>query len=133
MKGTHPTVDVWVVRRSEAVMVLVTNHVLPRHPIKTEKVELQLSGLGPPGNIYVERIDRDHAHAKPLWVEMGRPAVPTAREVEQLHAASRLLREPQPAPASAADCTSRCGCRRNPSRRSRSSWRPGEPELNIFS
>ncbi|HWA10558.1 MAG TPA: glycosyl hydrolase [Opitutaceae bacterium] len=96
VRGAHPTVDVWAVRRPGSVTLLVTNHALPRHPIKTEKVQLQLSGLRSPRNVHVERIDADHANAVRLWAEMGRPQLPTPREVEQLHAASRLVREPQP-------------------------------------
>ncbi len=96
VRGTHPTVDVWAIRAPGFVTLLVTNHALPRHPIKTERVQLRLSGLSSPGNAYVERIDADHANARKLWVEMGQPQLPTRREVEQLHAASRLTREAQP-------------------------------------
>ena len=46
--------------------------------------------------MYVERIDEDHANAKRLWLEMGKPEFPSVREVEQLCAASQMVREPQP-------------------------------------
>lgn len=91
--GVHETVDVWVVSTPEAITVLLTNHALPRHPIETESVRVQLTGLLSPGNVYVERIDDDHANAKRLWVEMGSPNLPTKREVEQLHVASQIVRE----------------------------------------
>src|SRR5437764_6362641 len=42
--GLHETVDAWVVRREDAVTVLLTNHASPRHPIKTEQVRLHLGG-----------------------------------------------------------------------------------------
>src|SRR6201999_4348536 len=32
--GVHETVDVWVIRGSGSVKVLLTNHALPRHPIE---------------------------------------------------------------------------------------------------
>ena len=92
--GTHETVDVWVVRGREAVTVLLTNHALPHHQIETESANVQLTGLSEPRSVYVERIDDDHANAKRLWIEMGQPALPTAREIEQLHVASQIVREP---------------------------------------
>ena len=92
--GVHETVDVWVVSGRDAVTVLLTNHALPRHRIATESVRVDLSGLLSPRNVYLERIDDTHANAKRLWTEMGAPALPTQREVEQLHAASHIMREP---------------------------------------
>jgi xylan 1,4-beta-xylosidase len=92
--GKHKTVDVWVVRRRDSVTVLLTNHALPQHPIKNQSVHVQLTGLLSPANVYVERIDNDHANAKRLWIEMGKPALPTERQVEQLHVASQIMREP---------------------------------------
>jgi xylan 1,4-beta-xylosidase len=92
--GAHETVDTWVVRGRDVVTVLLTNHVLPRHPIETETVRIQLAGISSPRNVYVERIDENHANAKRLWIEMGKPALPTHREVEQLQVASQIVREP---------------------------------------
>ena len=88
--------DVWVVRGRDLVTVLVTNHVLPRHPIETESVHVALEGISAPRNVYIERIDDEHANAKRLWIEMGKPALPTEREVEQLHVASQIVRETLP-------------------------------------
>ena len=96
VKGKHQTVDVWVVRGRDLVTVLVTNHVLPRHPIEPESVQVKLQGISSPRNVYIERIDNDHANAKQLWIEMGKPALPTEREVEQLHVASQIVREALP-------------------------------------
>ncbi len=94
VSGAHDTVDVWVVRGRDAVTVLLTNHVLPRHPIQSESIHIQLTGLLSPRDVYIERIDDDHANAKKLWVEMGSPALPRPREVEQLRTASQIVREP---------------------------------------
>jgi xylan 1,4-beta-xylosidase len=74
----------------------VTNHVLPRHPFVTESVRVELKGISSPRNVYVERIDDEHANAKRLWLEMGKPALPTEREVEQLHVASQIVRKSLP-------------------------------------
>ena len=92
--GTHETVNVWVVRGREAVTVLLTNHALPRHQIEAESVNVQLTGLPSPRNVYIERIDDNHANAKRLWIEMGQPALPSPREIGQLHVASQIVREP---------------------------------------
>ena len=94
--GSHETVDLWVVRGRDAMTVLLTNHALPRHPIETESVHIELSGLLAPVAVYIERIDEEHANPKRLWTEMGEPANPSEREVEQLQAASLMVREPQP-------------------------------------
>ncbi|HUY31150.1 MAG TPA: glycosyl hydrolase [Pirellulales bacterium] len=94
--GSHETVDAWVVRRPSGATVLLDNSALPRHPIDTERIHVQLTGAAPPRNVYVERIDEDHANAKRRWLEIGKPEFPTAAEVEQLRAASQMVREQQP-------------------------------------
>jgi xylan 1,4-beta-xylosidase len=94
--GLHETVDAWVVRQPGEATVLLDNFALPLHPIETEQVHVQLTGASRPGHVYVERIDEDHANAKHLWLEMGKPEFPTAREVEQMCVASQMVREPQP-------------------------------------
>ncbi len=53
-------------------------------------------GISSPRNAYIEHIDDDHANAKRLWIEVGQPANPTKRKVEQLHVASQLVRETLP-------------------------------------
>jgi xylan 1,4-beta-xylosidase len=94
VKGKHPTVNVWIARAANSVTALLINHVLPRHPIKTETAQIHLTGLARPGNVWIERIDAHHANSSRRWIEMGKPAFPTPRQVEQLHAASELVREP---------------------------------------
>jgi len=73
VEGTHPTVDTWVVRSPTGVTVLLTNHALPRHPIETTHVHIQLGGAPRPLAASAERIDEEHANAKRLWQEMGAP------------------------------------------------------------
>ena len=92
--GVHETVRVWAIRRERSITMLVTNHALPRHPVHTELVHLVLSGMSAPKVAYVERIDDDHANAKRTWEEMGAPEYPSRLHIEQLHAASRLVKEP---------------------------------------
>jgi xylan 1,4-beta-xylosidase len=52
--------------------------------------------MPPPQSVLVERIDAEHANPKKLWQEMGRPEYLSANDVEQLHAASRMIQESHP-------------------------------------
>ena len=74
--GTRPWTPGWCGGR-DAVTVLLTNHALPRHPIETRAGPRSADGLLPPRDVYVERIDEEHANAKRLWLEMGKPESPT--------------------------------------------------------
>lgn len=92
--GLHDTVDAWVVRKREAMTVLLTNHALPRHHIETQLVRVRLADAPEPRTVYAERVDDDHANAKRLWSEMGQPEYLTPDEVARLQAASLVVREP---------------------------------------
>lgn len=91
--GTHKTVDAWVTRHGEQTTVILTNWALPRHPIRAETVKITLLGPGRPVSAVLERIDENHANPRPLWIEMGKPTYPSARQLEDLHAASSLSSE----------------------------------------
>jgi xylan 1,4-beta-xylosidase len=91
--GVHETVDVWVVR-SRFPHGFAHEPRAATAPDRDRIVNIQLTGLLSPRNVYIERIDDHHANAKRLWIEMGKPALPTEREVEQLHVASQIVREP---------------------------------------
>ena len=93
--GLHQTVDAWVVQGKETVTVLLTNNALPRHPIERQHVQVRLTEAHRPRAAYLERIDEEHANPKKLWQDMGEPKYLSAREVEQLQAASRTVRESQ--------------------------------------
>jgi xylan 1,4-beta-xylosidase len=92
--GTHETVDTWVVRKGRPITVLLTNHAQPRHDIVAQLVEVRLTDAPPPLTVYIERIDEDHANPRRRWREMGEPEYPSRSQVEQLEAASRLVKEP---------------------------------------
>ncbi len=91
--GTHETVDAWTIRTEQGLTVLLTNSALPRHPIKQEQVRVRLKGAPPPQSVSLERIDAEHANPKMLWQEMGQPEYFSANDVEQLHAASQMIKE----------------------------------------
>jgi xylan 1,4-beta-xylosidase len=94
--GSHTTVDAWVVRKSNELTILLTNHALPRHPIKSEWVNIRLNDAPQFERVtaYLERIDVDHANPKAAWREMGEPKYVSNRQLEQLQAASQLKKEP---------------------------------------
>ncbi len=92
--GIHETVNAWAVRKEDSLTVLLTNHALPRHSIKTEQVCLRVAESGEPSAVSIQRIDEEHANPRRVWREMGEPEYLKALEVEQLQAASRLTREP---------------------------------------
>jgi xylan 1,4-beta-xylosidase len=94
--GRHETVDRWAVRRGDDLTVLLSNHALPRHPLAAQRIHTEVAGALPPRAVGLERIDRDHANAKAGWVALGRPEYLNARQVEQLHEASRLVKQPHP-------------------------------------
>jgi len=95
--GLHHTVDAWVVRdgvENREVMILLTNHALPRQAIGAERVRIALSGAAEPREAFAERVDRDHANPKRKWHAMGSPESLDSTQVELLQSASRVSREP---------------------------------------
>jgi len=92
--GAHETVDAWVVRNGRSITVFLTNHAQPRHAIATELVDIRLTDAPAPRAAYIERIDENHANPRRQWREMGEPEYPSRAQVEQLEAASRLVKEP---------------------------------------
>ena len=98
VQGKHKTASAWAARRdSSALTLLLTNHAMPRHAIKTEIVKVQLFDANrPPRTAYIERIDETHANPRALWREMGEPTYLSHVEVEQLQTASSLIKEAQP-------------------------------------
>ena len=94
--GAHETVDAWAVRKGESLAIVLTNLAMPRHPIRTERVSLRLSGAPAPLSAYIERIDEDHANPRKLWGMMGEPEYLSSLRISQLEAASALTREALP-------------------------------------
>ncbi len=94
--GLHPTVNAWVTRAEDRLVVLLTNHALPKHDIADERVRFTLVNAPKPKAAFVERIDADHANPHRLWETMGEPGYLSAEQVDQLHGASELVREPHP-------------------------------------
>jgi xylan 1,4-beta-xylosidase len=93
--GLHETVDCNVIQKDSSVTIVLTNHTTPGHSIETERVEIRLDNAREPVTAHIQRIDAQHANPKRLWEDMGRPTYLQPQEVEQLHEASRLVRERQ--------------------------------------
>ena len=92
--GIHETVNAWAVCKENSLTVLLTNHALPRHSIKTDQVRVRIAESAQPAAVFVQRIDEEHANPHRVWREMGEPEYLKASEIEQLQAASRLTPEP---------------------------------------
>lgn len=95
VKGTHATVDRWVIRKAKAATVIKTNLAMPRHPIQTGLLNLLLSSTPAPRTVWIERIDEDHANPRQLWQIMGEPEYLRASQVDQLETASIQRKEAQ--------------------------------------
>lgn len=93
--GMHETVDCSLIRQDSTLTVLLTNHTTPGHSIETEHLEIRLDDISKPNEVYIQRIDAEHANPKALWLDMGQPEYLTARDVEQLQQASLLVKERQ--------------------------------------
>jgi hypothetical protein len=58
-----------------------------------------LDGALPAATATISRIDDAHANPQARWVEIGKPAYPSASQVDDLHEASRVVAEPRSVPA----------------------------------
>ena len=94
--GLHDTVDASVIRGGDTITVLLTNHALPRYPIRSRTVQVRLTNATRPRELWLQRIDDDHANAKRTWRELEEPEYLDRDVVERLNAASRMMREPYP-------------------------------------
>jgi len=92
--GSTDMANAWVTRDARRVTILVTNGALPRHPIRTEIVTIELRGIGAIASATLERIDDDHANPRRAWLAMGQPERPLPRQVAALEAASELVVHP---------------------------------------
>jgi xylan 1,4-beta-xylosidase len=91
--GTHETIDVWITQKGGTIKILVTNSSLPKHPVATEIVQIELKDIKQIASSYIERIDDSHANAYAAWVKMGQPDTLLPIQVKELEVASELVKE----------------------------------------
>ena len=98
-KLSEGTVDIYTVRKSEsnALQFMAVNHNSLFHPIKSESVSVEVTGLPDKASSTlpadIERIDKTHANALECWKNMGSPESLSAQQIEKLQASSELTRE----------------------------------------
>ncbi len=95
IEGVHATVDAWATPCRGRLMILLTNHAMPRQPIATQRVHLEVQDAPPPRSAALERIDDNHANAKAAWQALGTPEYPTEAQIRQMEESSRLIAEAQ--------------------------------------
>jgi xylan 1,4-beta-xylosidase len=95
VEGHHETVDAWLVGGRTAVTMMLTNHAMPRHAIRKQRVNVRLKSARRLRRVYAERIDERHANPRRVWESMGSPAYLSAAQVEKLKRASELVKEDQ--------------------------------------
>ena len=93
VEGDHETVDVWAVRRRRSLTVLLTNHAMPRQPIRRETVRIEVRGGRVPGRAVIKRIDEENSNPVAAWRAMGAPEYPSRRQVKELVEASEVRAE----------------------------------------
>src|SRR5262249_1990332 len=91
--GAHETVDAWAVRGGSRLMILLTNHALPRQPIAARQGRVVVGAAPEPRGVALARIDEDHANPKAEWRRMGSPEYLRPADVERIEEASRLREE----------------------------------------
>ncbi len=93
--GRHDTVSAWVVMSDDGTRatLLLTNHALPLHSVRTETVRFELRDAPTPLSASIERVDDEHANAPGAWRHMGQPNDLHEEKLEQLQEASRLVVE----------------------------------------
>lgn len=88
--GMHTTVDAYFTRRRNRVIALLTNHALPQHEIRGERVELRLIDGRAPRGVWLRRVDDQHANPKAVWQQLGAPSYPGDELLALLESASAI-------------------------------------------
>jgi xylan 1,4-beta-xylosidase len=93
VEGSHPTVDVWVIKSEGMIQMIACNSALPRQTIANEEVEVRIQSTFLVKSAFIERIDEEHANPQAAWKKMGSPDSLTPAEVKGLERESLLVRE----------------------------------------
>jgi xylan 1,4-beta-xylosidase len=88
------TVDCVASRSPEGVTILVSNHQVPRSPIRAERVSILIEGIKGIRSASLQRIDETHANPEKAWVDMGSPTYLDREQIQTLMRASETVAEP---------------------------------------
>ena len=89
--GIHETVDCRIIKSSNLIHILLTNHAYPTRPIEKETITIHLRNCRRPEAIYCEMIDEDHANSRRKWIEMGSPEYLSSMQLQKLQDASEIV------------------------------------------
>ena len=95
VEPSHPSVAIWVGEAGAQLaqtQVLCINQAMPRHPIQTEDVILQIvprSGQVA-CSVTIGRVDEQHANPVALWTQWGQPNYLSHDQVAQLKQATEV-------------------------------------------
>ena len=92
--GIHETVDCWMVAKEKSATVLLTNHTYPLHSIEKETANIFVRNTPRPHKIYLERIDKENANSKQIWIEKGSPEYLSKADVREIQEQSAMKRTP---------------------------------------
>jgi xylan 1,4-beta-xylosidase len=95
MGGSHPTIDVRVMKSHKMIQVLIANSVLPKHPVATEKISIELRNVLEISRAIIERIDDKHCNTRSAWAALGSPGTLKPYQVRVLEKVSELVKETQ--------------------------------------
>ena len=90
--NNNATAEILAVQKGKDLQIVAYNHNVPKEPIKTEQLEINLDKTIS-GTCEINRIDENHANPKKLWQEMGEPTYVNNEQVKELRAASQLKAE----------------------------------------
>ena len=86
-------VELLATRKPGRLVMIATNHNVPRSPIANEDVELVLRNCRVTGSAELVRIDDDHANPRRKWIDLGSPVYPDRKQVAAMMRASQVKRE----------------------------------------
>ena len=96
---THRTAEVLALADADEVMIFAYNHDIEERDIRTEEMEITVTG--PAKRIRRAVIDSTHTNPLAAWEAQGKPAYPTGAELMEQRRASQLVwEEVQPAEGS---------------------------------
>ena len=90
--NNNATAEILAVQKGKDLQIVAYNHNVPKEPIKTEQLEINLDKTIS-GTCEINRIDETHANPKKLWQKMGEPTYVNYEQVKELRAASQLKAE----------------------------------------